>query len=278
MFPVLPFRIPSVGSIQSSIGGGSTAASGYIASAFDYDGTNDYQKRGGPLTGAIDGANCIVSSWVRLDGGNATDMRILSGVGGIIGAEGGNSPGASAAQGVLLVRRSSNTFRLSLTFGDATLRLSMDTVSTYVSGAAWIHILASYDGTNSHFYINDVSDKLVNSAAAGNIGFATAADWIIGALPTAFNPLVVGERLNACVSELFMHSSYLDLSVTANRRKFISATGKPVSLGADGSIPLGVQPLLYVPSGDASGIGNKGTGGAFTTVGALIVCSTSPSS
>lgn len=63
----------------------------------------------------------------------------------------------------------------------------------------------------------------------------------------------------------------------ATRRKFISAAGKPVDLGADGATPTGVAPAIFF-SGDATGFGtNKGTGGAFTLAGSLTNASTSPS-
>ena len=38
----------------------------------------------------------------------------------------------------------------------------------------------------------------------------------------------------------------LDMTVEANRRKFIDASGNPVSLGADGSTPTGSQPEVYL--------------------------------
>lgn len=58
----------------------------------------------------------------------------------------------------------------------------------------------------------------------------------------------------------------------ANRRKFISDTGKPVD---PSNFPA--APMIF--SGDATSFGtNQGTGGAFTTTGALTNASTSPSS
>ncbi len=60
----------------------------------------------------------------------------------------------------------------------------------------------------------------------------------------------------------------LDLSITANRRKFIDGSGKPVSLGADGSIPTGTAPAIFlsIPHGGtpANFANNLGTGGNFT--------------
>ena len=50
-----------------------------------------------------------------------------------------------------------------------------------------------------------------------------------------------------------------------NRRKFISAAGRPVNLGANGSGPTGNQPIIYCPTGD--GTNNLGYGGNFSANG-----------
>jgi hypothetical protein len=64
----------------------------------------------------------------------------------------------------------------------------------------------------------------------------------------------------------------------ANRRLFISATGKPVSLGANGSTPFGTQPAIYLGNPLATWHTNLGAGGGFNvTGGALTAASTSPS-
>lgn len=59
--------------------------------------------------------------------------------------------------------------------------------------------------------------------------------------------------------------SFVDLSVTANRRKFISSTYTPVDLGDTGMLPFGYQPALYMsirPGGVATDIlTNRGVGG-----------------
>ena len=66
----------------------------------------------------------------------------------------------------------------------------------------------------------------------------------------------------------------MDLSVTANRRKFINASGAPRYLGASGELPLGAAPDIYckVPTGAADATGfatNRGTAGNFTITGTL---------
>ena len=71
----------------------------------------------------------------------------------------------------------------------------------------------------------------------------------------------------------FNPTTYIDLSVTANRRKFISASLHPVDRGATGSIPTGTAPIMYQSGAVASWQTNKGTGGGFTLTGALTASS-----
>lgn len=77
---------------------------------------------------------------------------------------------------------------------------------------------------------------------------------------------------------------FLDISVTANRRKFISATLKPVDLGDDGSTPTGTAPAFYLRRDPTTGTASdfatdkSGNGNTFTeTGGTLSDASSSPS-
>jgi hypothetical protein len=66
---------------------------------------------------------------------------------------------------------------------------------------------------------------------------------------------------------VLFNTSYIDLSVASNLAKFVAGTGidaKPVDLGADGSTPLGVQPLIYLPMYGNNAGKNYGSGGDFT--------------
>jgi hypothetical protein len=68
-------------------------------------------------------------------------------------------------------------------------------------------------------------------------------------------------------------AEFLDISVEANRRKFINAAGDPVDLGSDGSTPTSTAPIVY-QNGDFTNFEtNQGTGGNFTVTGALTTCS-----
>ena len=120
-------------------------------------------------------------------------------------------------------------------------------------------------------YIADVAkvsayDPLLND----NIDF-TDTDWGVGSTTLG------ASKLNACLSEFWVSNEYIDLSVEANRRKFIDSSGKPVDLGSDGSTPTGTAPLIYLPNPSGTFENNAGTGGNFTVTGALTACADSPS-
>jgi hypothetical protein len=142
--------------------------------------------------------------------------------------------------------------------------------------AGWIHILCSWDtSTNTrHIYVDDVVNQDPSSFSNNNIDY-TNPDWGVGNI---FSDSYQGD-----MAELyFAPGQFLDFSVVANRRKFISVYGKPVDLGATGSIPTGTAPIMYHHIADGGTANtefpvNKGTGGNFTVTGTLTNSSTSPS-
>ena len=86
-----------------------------------------------------------------------------------------------------------------------------------------------------------------------------------------------------CVADAYWDTpvSFFDLSVTANRRKFINADLTPVDLGIDGSGPLGTPPLIYltVRPGDGAAAFDTNrtpTGGVFTNAVGDAFCALLP--
>lgn len=246
------------GAVGSAAAG--SAYSGINPYAYDYDGTNDYATRGANLTGAADGKQGTFSFWFRVDGGAGTRRTIFS-----------------TWMGTAFVQFELNTSNKFVVFGDTggATQLSLITAGTFAAdGATWHHAMVSYDLATPgarHVYIDGVSDlvQLVFNNATLDYTTGNAA---VGALPTDGSL-----KWNGALSEIYGHmgvSAYIDLSVEANRRKFITAQGKPAFLGTNGEIPLGVQPLLYAPTGNP--VTNAGSGGNFTLTGALDAASTTP--
>jgi len=232
----------------------------YTAVAADFNGTNTYLTRGANLTGLSNGKAGLLSVWLRFDGGNGATQRLFR--------------GSSAGAHWSFSRFSSNKFSLIALNGSATNILAMTSTTSWTTNAAWRHLLASWDlaAGLGHLYVSDVDD-LAGSPTLTNdtIIYGSATEVYIGAEagPQAY--------FNGCMSEFFFNPTYLDITVEANRRKFIDAGGKPVSLGADGSTPLSTQPLVYLANELTTWQTNLGTGGGFTENGTLGTASSSPS-
>lgn len=227
-----------------------------VAASSDGTSTN-YMKRGAGLTGAADGKTVTFSGWIRKHADVGSGGHVISGTTTLNGSTyrfavvlsaddcitffGYNSAGA-----VILDARSNNIIPV----------------------GPWVHVLASFDlnsGSGCQIYVNDVSDVFTPVATFSNqaVDF-TVADWGVAALPSGLG------KLDVSLADLWLAPGvFLDLSVTANRRKFIDADLNPVSLGATGNTPTGTAPLVFLSGDLAAWHTNKGTGGGFTMTGAL---------
>lgn len=231
-----------------------------ISDSADFDGTEEMQRLA-DLTGSSDGKTGIFSCWIRFDAG-AGARSIFIGANGRFDITKADFP-------------SSNRFYvLGKTPAGVTI-LDINSATETAPGTAWRHILASWDlaTTTTHLYINDVSDRTVTTVTNDTIDY-TDTNWFI-----AGNGAV---RLDACFADLyFAPNQYLDFSLVANRRKFISQSGKPVHLGATGSLPTGTAPIVFLHLDDGEAAGNwqtnRGTGGNWTQSGTLTIGSSSPS-
>lgn len=230
-----------------------------------FDGTNDYMTRGATLTGASDSKTGILSLWFKVNGGNATSRLMLS------------SWNGSSLQFQLVHGQSGDdkisVFGINSSFSTI---LNLKTNTAYSSGSTWRHILASWNlatGGARSLYVNDVNDLNEVTFTNDTLDY-TATDWSIGAAPNG------NFKGSYDLTELyFAPGQYLDFSLISNRRKFISASGKPVHLGSTGSLPTGTAPLVYLPLNANLGNAevNSGTGGNFTITGILTATSTNPS-
>lgn len=234
-------------------------AGGYQPSASDFDGSV-YLERGSDLSGLSDSSQGIFMAWFRSDA-NLTQKCFIQNGNALFSI---SQSSANVISVVLATSGSSYEFTSS---------------SAYASGSPFRQILASWD-TNyaagarlSHLYINDVNSKTitVDSGPAFNIDY-TATSWTVGSQGGG------AVKFNGCLADVyFAPGQYLDLSVEANRRKFITAGGEPVFLGATGSLPTGTAPKIYLRNPPASFGTNSGNGGDFViTGGSLTACSSSP--
>lgn len=231
------------------------------ADGADFDGTNDYMTRGAGLTGAVDSKSGILSVWVRIDAVTVSSLQpVLTGVTSVGGATDRFYAYVDAAE----------TFGISVKNAAGTEILGIDAPSVTFAVGGWYHVLVSWDlntGGARSLYINDVSSVRQITFTNDIIDY-TLGDWGVGALANG------SVKFNGAIAELyFAPGQYLDFSVEANRRKFITARGLPVDLGLTGLGPTGVQPLVYLSNRNGEAVANfatnKGSGGNFTITGTL---------
>lgn len=213
--------------------------------ATDLDGSSDYYTRGADLTGNADGKLGLFSGWMRLDGNDDAWRFLLTNQGDR------SYVSLSTVNKLRILGRNSS----------ATLIFVHESTTTYTAGAGWHHFLASWDLGNAkaYIYVDDVSKGGTPSTLTDDDIDHTTNNWAVGAQVNG------NSSVHGALAELYFALEYLDISVEANRRKFISANGNRVYLGADGSTPTGTQPLIYAPDGDPSD--NLGSGGNFTAQG-----------
>lgn len=157
-----------------------------------------------------------------------------------------------------------NKFRVHFVNSVGADRLKVETASTY-SDDAWHHVLFSADMAvpgSAHMIIDDVEDTNVLTFIDDTLAFIATVHRI-----------GVGSD-TACLTEVYINrAEYLDVSIEANKRKFITADKKPADLGNDGSTPTGFQPIMYFRGSASEFKINRGSGGAFTDGPSLIDCS-----
>ncbi len=235
---------------------------GHGVAAVNYNGTTNYLNRGANLNGIADSPTGILSFWIKAS--NTGELLI--------------SIGNQVISIQLIADGGGFLVRIVLGSGSgATMLYQSSTTSSFSS---WINILSSWNTNFSagnklqQLYISDSSNlgTVVDGSAAFSIGYSSETDWLISAATATPTGLYTG-----CLSEIyFAPDQYLDFSVTANRRLFISGTGSPVPLGVDGSIPTGTAPRIYFRDAAASAGNNSGNGGNFTTHGSFSNCGTHP--
>lgn len=168
---------------------------------------------------------------------------------------------------------------------DQNSHIGVPSVNSSINWGNWQHTLMSWDvnhAVNERIIQIYVDDALSLQAPMGGTyydeGFGPACQlaWATGGYSyTFFGDNGIGSILTGDLADFYLKvtDSFYDLSVEANRRKFIDASKKPVD---PVNFPAGALVLL---TGDASSFAtNQGVGGAFTLVGdAFTDAATSPS-
>lgn len=242
------------------------AAGGYHADAVYFEeSVATYLSRNANLTGAADSPLFLYSAWINYE---STGNRIYldSNVPGNGGFGSYINPDGTLT---FFVSDATNTYYLEYDSTDTlptgtwiNLRIALD--MNHADGAK---IVQAYSGDTP------ISGNVTDGNPAFSIGFVDSNnDYTENDVP----PFLGGypaSRADTWIGQ----GQFADQSITANRRKFIDGSGKPVFLGATGQLPTGASPIVFFSGDMATYPVNKGTGGAFTLTGSLTNASTSPS-
>jgi len=230
----------------------------YSANAVHFDGTSDYLARGADLTGTVDGKQGTISFWIRKTGSDGgLSEQIFSNAKTLGGNNDFTFLVTKTGDDEIAIRGDNS--------GGLTRLLIESSVDSIEVADGWVHVLASWDLSDSakrHLYINDVSDINVGIYTDDTIDYSVA-DWGVGARPGG------NSKLDGDLADFWFDDTYIDFSVEANRRDFITAQGRVVDLGADGSNPTSLSPLVFLSGDTSTWHTNDGTGGGFTENGAL---------
>jgi hypothetical protein len=213
----------------------------------DFDGAVDYLSRASDLVDNADSKTGILSVCVRLDGGDASLLRVMS----------------SHGTQISIQRMATNKIQIYGKDEGGTERLNLQSNTSFTASATWLQVLASWDllNGNTHLYVND-TDELNEVTAANAVIDYTRTSYGIAAASGG------GNKFNGAIAELyFAPGQYLDFSEEVNRRKFIGADGYPVPLGANGSRPTGTAPRIYMRTRYDDCGKNSAPGGDFVING-----------
>lgn len=240
--------------------------------AVHFDG-NTVLARGGTLTGVTDASTFILSVWIK-DGSGTTIVSTP------------NYNFEFRAHGYVAIWNAADPINKSIAFQ----------YNGFVDPGGWVHWLIAADvttvGYNSgvnpsggwywwyekfFMYVNDAAVPLANQGQSGEPLTGFTIGWESNETEFEIGGAEGFGAFEGDMAELyFAPGQYLDFSVEANRRKFITWSGVPEDLGSDGSTPTGAAPAIYM-SGDSSNFAtNQGSGGAFTVSGTLTDAATTP--
>ncbi|SMF23406.1 Concanavalin A-like lectin/glucanases superfamily protein [Tistlia consotensis] len=202
-----------------------------------------------------------ISFWLKMLSADSTDQALLYTSGGSF---------------FHLYRDSTNALTLTMATPGGTIIFNQVAAYTgFTVAAGWQHVMMAVDpGSTAECYVNSVARNPPSVGSDGTIAF-DRGDFLLGS-----STVVGGAKLHADIADFWLDFSWLPPSTAANLAKFRSSGGKPVNLGANGQLPTGSAPRLYL-AGPASGfLDNKGAPSPdFTLVsGSLADAASSPSS
>ncbi|MCK6419076.1 MAG: LamG domain-containing protein [Alphaproteobacteria bacterium] len=135
---------------------------------------------------------------------------------------------------------------------------STTTAPTVIANNSWVHLMAAYSSGSAYkVYVNGTS--CISTSPSGN--WQGNIPFRLGAHGSSVTQKIIGQ-----IAEYWFNNSYLDPATNVDK---FYASGKAVNLGANGNIPTGSAPVLYLPFSDPGNLGqNYGSGEDLTVNGA----------
>lgn len=262
----MPGIFPYVLGGSGGIGGGGA----FTGQAINMDGTGDATTRTGTLSGGFSSNDTgTMSFWAAFQSIGTGDY-LMSGF-----TSGPNE--RIYIQEYSLWSTWNWTFKNSsgttvLQFGNNTSIASM--------GTGWHHFMASWDLSASalHLYMDGSSDLRASPYidSSGTIDWSNCYYFGVGGRWLGS----VALESSVYLAEWWHSTEYIDLSSSANREKFRSASGYPVDLGSDGSTPTGTAPGIYLRLAASDSVGafatNRAGRGDFTNQGDPAIAGSDP--
>lgn len=239
-------------------------AGGFVAQGVFFD-ASTWSEKASTLAGIATSKVGTISFWY------------LNGAGADGSSLGPLTSGFGSGGGQSFNKTNTGVMQIQLQNSAGSSLLLARSVATFNVSDGWRHFLASWDlaaGTVL-FYVDDAASLSIITGPTNDV-----IDWP-GGNAQWFN-FVNGGSGNGpgnLADMWFDPTSFIDFTVTANRRKFIDGSGNPVSLGSTGQTPTGSTPILYETgnNGFAGFLTNLGTGGNLTLqAGALAASSSNP--
>ena len=207
--------------------------------------TADYYISSITPTGVVNGKTFTVSFWHQWQAKIATQLDLLK------------TGAGDFATGQLEIRFWNTPNRIAIQFGQGSdFQLTSEGTFSNTEDGNWHHYMASGDGVAGvgNLYIDDVNYSNTGAFVTTNANRQFVNTW-------SFNERSVGGGQTMNLADFWFANTYIDLSVAANRRKFVSSKRLPVFLGANGEIPTGTSPWWYFGNPAASWATNLGTAG-----------------
>lgn len=221
----------------------------YAPDGILFDGITDHMLRAANLTGVVDGKQGTVSFWIRIDALDLVNRQTIF--------------AHDAGVNMVVQFLEDDTLRINgrNSAGDIVLRL--DTTKVFAVDS-YLHVVASWDlaVVTAFVYVDDVLATLATETIVDDLidYDVTPPGWGFGG--ETGKP---SEFLIAGLSDFYFSTEFVDLSVDANRRKFIDADGMAVYLGDTGELPTGTAAAMYIRGIQTNQALNSGTGGDFVS-------------